>query len=184
MLAREGNQFVALAALGHLDAVRVTPFLDLGVGPRVEELVGEVLVCLLCLGRGVVKRGLELNGRKTRVAADGGDQLVTRARLRDVIAAFVEPGLEIRFGPGVIEPVARIVGMLVDLVGRGLVIGANGLEERVAFAWLGNGDAVLVSKSLQLGVGPAASLLAGLLYPRRAELTSQRSNPWCWRMHS
>jgi hypothetical protein len=71
----------------------------------------------------------------------------------------VEELLEIRFRPSGIEPVTWVGSSLASLLGNGLVVGSNLLEKSVTLAWLGNGNAMLVSKGLELRVGPATETL-------------------------
>ena len=75
--------------------------------------------------------------------------------MRNRIATLVKPSLDIRVRPGCIEPVTRIGSSLRDLVGSGLVVLTNCLEKGITLAGLGNRNAVLVGKRLELGVGPA-----------------------------
>lgn len=89
------------------------------------------------------------------VAAEGGDELVTRAWLRGWDAALVEPGLEIGLRPVLVQPVAWVQRGLADLVGDGLVVGAGGLKERIASARGWVGDAVVVQEGLELRLSPA-----------------------------
>jgi hypothetical protein len=51
--------------------------------------------------------------------------------LRSRVAALIEPSLEVRVGPGLVEPVTRVVGrgVLRDLVGNSLIVLTDTLEE-------------------------------------------------------
>lgn len=155
MLAGESDQLVALGALGDLDAVLVGPLLDLAVGPGVEECVREALLGVGGrLGGGGVG-GLQVQAGETRIAADGGNELVTGRGLGCGIAALVQPCLEVGVGPRLVEPIAGVGCGLGDLVGGGLVVLADALEKSVTLAGLGNGDAVLIRKGLEVGLGPS-----------------------------
>lgn len=99
MLAGEGDEFVALGALGNLDAVGVSPLLDLAVRPRVEEGITETL-----LGGGGGRRDLGVGtlgvqASKTRLAAKAGNERVAVGWLRDRVAALIEPRLDVRVRP-------------------------------------------------------------------------------------
>ena len=159
VLARNRQQLVALAALRDLDPVLVRPLLDLAVAPGIEHLVAEALLG----GRGRRAHVLEGLARVERgdagVAADGGDELVALAALRDGDAAFVEPGLELAVGPAVPEPVAGVGGGFGEGVGGRLVVFAGLLDEDVAVGGLRYGDGVFVAEGFELGVGPAAGLV-------------------------
>jgi hypothetical protein len=90
-----------------------------------------------------------------RVAADGSNHAVTSRRLGNVVATLVEPGLKVGVGPCSVEPVTRVRSSLRDLVGNRLVVLTYNLQERVALTRLGNWDAMLIGKSLELRVSPA-----------------------------
>lgn len=155
VLASKSSKLVALAALRNGNTVLVEPLLDLAVRPAVEELVGKALLSVLGLvGSRVVLLVGFLSGN-VRVTTDGGNERVAVASLRDGNAALITPGLQVRVGPLRVEPVTRVSGGLTGLVCRGLVVGANSGEERVAGARAGVGDAVVVAESLELRFGPA-----------------------------
>jgi hypothetical protein len=146
VLASERNELVALASLGHLDAVLVGPLLDLAVAPALEKRVTERLLSARSRGGG---RSVVLGGAlrcEVSVAADGGDELVTVARLRDRDTTLVEPGLQVRVGPGGVEPVTRVRSGLSGLVGDSLVVGTDGGEERVTSAGRRVGDSMVVKE--------------------------------------
>jgi hypothetical protein len=81
--------------------------------------------------------------------------LVALAVLRNGNTTLVTPGLEVRVGPAGPEPVSGISYTLTDLVSSGLVVLADCLEERVTGARLRDGNAIAVSKGLELGFRPA-----------------------------
>ena len=150
VLACERNELVALGALRNLNPVGVAPGFDLGIGPGVEQCIGEGLV----RGRGGVGDGCErvvvlLRG-DARVASDLGDELVALAGLGDGDAALVEPELEVGFGPGLEEPVAGVGGCLAGFVGDLGVVFTRGFEEGVAGAGGGVGDLVVVEEGFEL----------------------------------
>lgn len=157
MLAGQRDELVTLTALGDLEAVLVGPLLDLAVAPALQQGVAQGSLssagrlrgrCVL--GGGAVRGDLS-------VAADAGDELVAVAGLWDRDAALIEPGLEVRVRPGLVEPVAGVAGGLADLGGDGLVVGAGGGQERVASARRWVRDVVVVEESLELGLGPAGT---------------------------
>jgi hypothetical protein len=67
----------------------------------------------------------------------------------------IKPFLEIRLGPGLVKPVTRVRNALASLLGDSVVVVADLLKKLITLAWLGNWDAVLVGKDLQLRIGPA-----------------------------
>jgi len=155
MLTSQGDELVLLGALGNLDAVLVEELLELAIGPRAEKGLSQAV---LSTGsrRGGRGTGIgSLDAGKTRVAADGCENLVARGRLRNWDAALVQEGFELRFGPGGVEPVTWVGSRLADLAGSRVVVFTGGLEESVALARLGNGDTMLVAERLQLRIGPA-----------------------------
>lgn len=156
VLAGKSSELVALATLGNGDAVLVEPLLDLAVRPAVEELVGKALLGVLGLVGGGVVLAVGFLSSNVRVTTDGGNEGVAVAGLRDGDTALIEPGLQVRVRPLRVEPVAGVSGGLAGLVCRGLVVGADGGEERVASAGLGVGNAVVVKESLELRVGPTS----------------------------
>ena len=89
------------------------------------------------------------------MAAERGDELVAGAWLWDGHTALVEPGLEVRVRPRVVEPVAGVGGSLASLLRDFVVVGARSGEKRVASARVGVGNVVLVEKGLELRLGPA-----------------------------
>jgi hypothetical protein len=97
---------------------------------------------------------LSVQASETSIAADGSNKLVTGRGLRGRVTTLVQPRLEIRVGPGLVEPVTGVGSVLRGLVGDRLVVLAGSLEERVTVAGLGNRKAVLISKGLELRVGP------------------------------
>ena len=99
---------------------------------------------------------LGLLAGKARLAAESSDHRVAGVGLGHVVAALIEPRLEVRVRPGSVEPVTGVVGSLLGLLGYGLVVVTDGSEERVTLAGLGNGNAVLIGESLELRVGPTA----------------------------
>jgi len=150
VLAGKSDKLVALRALRNWNTIVVAPFLDLAIGPRVEECVGE---SVSGGGSGCGSRGGGIRHAAAsiaRVATDRSDQLVTAAGLGSWDAALIEPSLEIRFGPGLVKPVARIANTLTSLIGSALVVFANGAEERIPSAWVRVGNAVLVEERLEL----------------------------------
>lgn len=155
MLAGQGNHLVALATLWDLEAVLVGPLLDLAVAPALQQSVAQRSLSRSSrLGGGsvLVSGGV---GADLAVAAHARDELVAGAGLWGGDATLVEPLLEVRVGPGLVEPVAGIAGGLANLVGDGLVVGAGGLQKRVASAWRWVRDAMVVEEGLQLRLSPA-----------------------------
>jgi hypothetical protein len=155
VLAGKSNELIALGALRNLDTVLVGPLLDLRVGPGVEKSIAQAL-----LGGGGGRRNLSVGAlgvlaSKTRLPAEAGNEGVAGGGLGNVVAALIEPRLEVRVRPRSVEPVTRVVSSLGSLVGNGLVVLADRLQERVTLAGLGNGNAVLVGESLELRVGPS-----------------------------
>jgi len=129
----ESGELVALRALGNLDAVLIEPLLEPGVVPGVDQLVGQGLLSID--GRGRQRRGRVVGvvgsavGGDVRITADGCDELVARVGLGCGNTTLVEPLLEVGFGPGLVEPVARVGGSLTSLVGSLLVVGADSGQE-------------------------------------------------------
>lgn len=93
------------------------------------------------------------------MTAESSNHRVTGVGLGNIVAALVEPGLEVRVRPGSVEPVAWVVCGLLGLVRGGLVVVTDSCEKRVTLAGLGDGNAMLVGEGLELGVGPAVDLL-------------------------
>lgn len=52
----------------------------------------------------------------------------------------IEPLLQVRLGPGLIQPVTRVGGSLASLLSDGLIAGTGLLEEGITLAGLGNCD--------------------------------------------
>lgn len=77
MLAGEGEELIALGALGNLDAVLVGPLLDLAVRPGVDQCVAKAFLSSRSRARGSGVDRLSVQASETRVAADGSDKLVT-----------------------------------------------------------------------------------------------------------
>lgn len=134
VLASKSDELVALATLWHLDAVAVGPLLDLAVAPAFEKLVAQRLSSGGggLGGRGVLRCGFV--GSDLRVAAKRGNELITVAWLWDWDSTLIKPCLQIRVGPLRVQPVAWVGGSLACLVGGLGVVGASGVEERVAGA--------------------------------------------------
>lgn len=161
VLAGQSGQLVALGTLGNLDTVLVEPLLKLAIRPGVQKGIGNAL---LSVGGGRRCRRLGcLHGvrREARVAADRGDELVAGAGLRSGVATLVQPGLQIRLRPRLVEPVTGVGGSLTNLVGGRLVVLACRLEQGVAGARLGAGDTMAVEEGLELRVGPPMDMLDG-----------------------
>lgn len=78
--------------------------------------------------------------------------------MRSWDAALVEPGLQVRLRPRGVKPVARIAESLAGLVRNGLIVRADGLEERVASARSGVRNAMVVKEGLELRLGPSVSV--------------------------
>ena len=156
VLAGKSDQLVTLGALGNLDAVLVGPLLDLRVRPRVQKGIAQTLLSSGGGSRGLGVNTLGVLAREAGLAAEVGDERVTGRGLRDVVATLIEPRLEVRVRPGSVEPVTGVVGSLLGLLGCGLVVVTDGCEKRVTLAGLGDGDAVLVGKSLELRIRPTA----------------------------
>lgn len=138
MLTDKSTELLSLGTLGNGDAVSVAELLELGLAPGVDELVGQSGVGLLGTGAGTGLLLLSLEVGEARVAADGGDQLITSGGLRGGDSVGVEPLLQVRLCPGVVQPVARVVGCLANLLGNGVVVLANLGDEGVTLAGLGN----------------------------------------------
>lgn len=158
MLARQSNELITLAALGNLEAVLVGPLLDLAVAPALQQSVaqGSLSRSSRLGGRGVL--GSSAIGGELSVTADASNEFVASAGLRGGDAALVEPCLEVRVRPGLVEPVAGIAGSLADFVGNGLVVCACSVQKGVASARRRVRDAVVVEESLQLRLGPTGKV--------------------------
>lgn len=140
VLADKGTELVDLGALGNRNVVLVAEFLELRLAPGINKLVSQSGISLLSAGRSASLLLLGLEIRETRVAADRGNQLVTGGWLRGRDSVSIEPLLEVRLGPGVIEPVARVGNRLTSLLSGGLIRGTGLLEEGVTLAGLRNCD--------------------------------------------
>lgn len=155
MLACKSEELVALGALGNLDAVLVGPLLDLAVGPGVENSVTEAL---LSSSGGLGSRSigaLGVQASKTSLTTESGNEGITSGRLRSWVATLVEPSLDVRVGPGSVEPVTGVGSGFAELGSSSLVVLADSPDKRVALARLGNGNAILISECLELRVRPA-----------------------------
>lgn len=157
MLASQGDQLVALATLGDLETVLIGPLLDLAVAPALQKGVAERGLSRSGRLRGGGVLGSSRIGGDLAIAANAGNELVTAAGLRSWDTTLIEPSLQVRVGPGLVEPVAGIADGLADFVGDGLVVGAGGVQERVAGAWGWVGDMVVVEERLKLRLSPAGS---------------------------
>jgi len=146
VLTGKSDKFIALGTLRNRDAVVVAPLLDLAIGPGVEERVAESVGGRggRCSSRGGGVRHAAAS--ITRVTTDGSDQLVTAADLGSWNAALIEPSLEVRFGPGLVKPVAGVADALASLVGDALVILASGAKERVPSTRVRVWDAIPVEE--------------------------------------
>ena len=160
VLAGNGEELGALRSVWNLDAVLVSPSLDLRIIPRVKDSVGDGGSGGLSGSRGRARSLLRLQSSETRVAADRSNELVARSWLWCWDTVGIEPVLKIRLGPGLVEPVAWVVRDVVGLFGSGIVTRAEVGQESITVVWLWNWDTVLVGESLQLGVGPADKTLA------------------------
>lgn len=104
--------------------------------------------------------------RKTGgVLASESGELVALAALRDGNAVLVEPLLNLAVRPALKKLVGKALLSVSGLLGGGVVllvgflssnvrVTADGGDERVAGAGLGNGDTTLVTPSLEIRVGP------------------------------
>ena len=155
VLACKTDELVALAALGHLDTVPVAPLLDLAITPAVEELVAQGLLSTGSRGRRGGGGGCSRVGSDTSIAAKRGDHLVAVVGLRVRDTTLIEPSLEVRVGPGLVDPVTGVRSGLASLVRRRLEVGADSLEERIAGAWGRIWHAMVVEEGLELGLSPA-----------------------------
>ena len=159
VLAGDGEELGALGSVWNLDAVLVSPSLDLRIIPRVKDSVGDRGSGGLSGSRGRAGSLLGLQGSETRVAADRSDELVAGSWLWCWDTVGIEPVLKVRLGPGLVEPVAWVVGDVVGLLGSGIVTRAEVCKESITIVWLWNWDTMLVGESFQLGVGPANETL-------------------------
>lgn len=136
VLADKSTELIDLGALRNGDAVLVAELLELSLTPSIDELVGQGSVGSVGTGGRGGGGILRLEVGETRVAADGGNELVARAGLRGGETVGVKPLLEIRLGPRLVQPVTGVGGSLASLLGNGLVVGSDLLQERVAGAGL------------------------------------------------
>lgn len=148
VLAGKSNQLIALRTLRHRDVVLVKELLQLGIGPGIEQLVAQR--SLSRFGRGECRRSeaVGLQASQTRVAAYGGNESVTIRGLRNRPSALIKPFLEIGLGPLLVQPVPRIGCSLASLLRNRFVVLAGGLDQDVALAGLGSGNAVAIEECL------------------------------------
>ena len=64
--------------------------------------------------------------------------------LRSGNAMGIKPLLEVRLGPGLVQPVTRVGSSLASLLSDGLVARAGLLEKGITLAGLGNCDKVSI----------------------------------------
>lgn len=121
VLAGESKQLVALGSLRNLDAVLVSPLLDLAVRPGIKKCVTETLLSSSGRRRGLSVCILGVQAGKAGLAANVGNQSVASRGLGNFVAALVEPSLEVRVRPGLVQPVAGVVGRLLGLLSSALV---------------------------------------------------------------
>lgn len=162
MLAGKGNKLVLLGALRDLDSVLVEPGLEVALAPGAQKCISQGLLGLNSGARGGSSSDGSLVGSDTGVAADRGNKLIARARLRDRNATLVEPSLEIGIGPGLVQPVSGVSDGLANLIGNGLVVGASSLEKRVAGAGSRVRNTVVIEEGLDLRLGPAKTCQYGV----------------------
>lgn len=159
LLAGESKHLVLLAALRNLDAVLVAPVLDLALGPGVEENISNLLGSSRASrrdgSRGTGSVCANIAASDVGVATNSGDQLVTRAGLRNGNTTLVHPRLEIRVAPGVVEPVTGVSGVFLGLFGGALVALTSRRQETVTSAGLRVGDSMAVEEGLELRLRPA-----------------------------
>jgi len=155
VLANKSTELLGLRALGNVDTMGIAELLELRLTPGVDELVCQGGVGLLGGSCSASLGLLSLEVGNAGVAADGSNQLVTGGGLRSGDAVGVEPLLEVGLGPGVVEPVARVVGSLANLLSDRVIVLADLSQKSVALARLGNRDAVVIAEGLELAVGPA-----------------------------
>jgi len=77
VLANKSAKLVNLGALGNVDAVLVAELLELRLAPRVDELVGQVVVSSFGTGLALFLLLLGLEVSETGVAANRGNELVS-----------------------------------------------------------------------------------------------------------
>jgi len=94
------------------------------------------------------------------VVTDCGEHLVTLAVRRDRDATLIEPLLELRVGPGFVQPVAGVCSSLANLLSSALVALTSCLVRLVTLARLRDGDSVTVAECLERGFGPSTQQLA------------------------
>lgn len=150
VLASKSKEFITFRALGNLHVVLVEEFLQLGVGPGVEQFLAER--GLGRFSRGDCRRGngASLQAGQARVAADGGNKLVTVAGLRDWPAALVQPFLQVRLRPLRVQPITRVRDGLASFLCNSLVVFAGGLDQDIMLARLRSRNAMTVEECLEL----------------------------------
>jgi len=79
---------------------------------------------------------------------DGGEHLVTLAIRRDRNATLIEPFLELRVGPGFVQPVAGVCSSLANLLSSTLVALTSCLVGLVTLAGLRDRNSVTVAECL------------------------------------
>lgn len=109
----------------------------------------------LSRGGGRLLSSLSPESGQARVAANRCNQLVTCRWLWNRNPVVVEPFLQVRLRPGLVDPIAGVRGLLLSLLGRRLVVRADCLEVLVTLAGLWYWDVVLVGECLELRIGPA-----------------------------
>ena len=87
-----------------------------------------------------------VEGCETGVATNVGDEFVTRGWLWDRDTAFIEIFFEIRFRPGLVEPITRVSCVFSSLLCDGLVVLANTAQETVTSSWLRSGNIVVIEE--------------------------------------
>jgi hypothetical protein len=162
----DGQDLILLRVLGNRDSVGVSPVLELGVGPVVEDVLPNLasLVEDILLGDvegllEVISSLLTLNVKGSGILSDGSNQLVSLGALGDRNSSLVEPLLEIRIGPGVVEPVGgvrRLGRSTGDTSGFGnlLVVLLDILDELTSGSSRGNNNLGRLEQVVELLVGP------------------------------
>jgi hypothetical protein len=162
VLSDKSPQFVDLGALGNRDAVLVAKLLELGLAPSVNDGVSQVGIGSLDLLSSSIRLALGLEVGEARVAADRGNQLVAGGGLRGREAVGVKPLLEIRLGPGRVQPVSRIGSGFSGLFSGSLVSLASLLEKSVTGTRLGNCRVTIVSNLGCYSQGRQESTIPGM----------------------
>jgi len=80
---------------------------------------------------------------------NSGQHLVTLAIGRDRDATLIEPLLEIRVGPGFVQPIAGVRSSLANLLSSALVALTSCLVRLVALARLRDRNSVTVAKGFE-----------------------------------